>query len=412
MATGSHDSALRLHRLAFHEEDGEVVVGRPDVDSFAVLPPDGAALLRQLAQGQPPAAAALWYAETFHEDVDIAQFVATLRELRFMHDDEEPLAGHAAVRWQRLRRALSPPARHAAVRWQRLGRALFSAPAWAGYTVLLLAAVVVCVRNPDLQPRPRHVIFSNYLLVVAGTVAGGQLVLTAFHEMFHALAARRLGVRSSVRMSRRFYFIVFETNLDGLVVLPRRQRVLPILAGLVADTTAFSALTVTAALTDGAEHRAISDVCLALAFTVVPRIAWQFYVFLRTDIYYLVTTLTGATDLDAASRAQLSNIVNRLRRHPMRHDMSAFHPRDQRAARWFAPLLVVGYGAMSSMFVLTLPVLWRLLSSSAQRVFVTHQAHPAGTWDAGIFGALVLAQFAFAAVLRLKRHQERRKDRA
>jgi uncharacterized membrane protein YhaH (DUF805 family) len=235
----------------------------------------------------------------------------------------------------------------------------------------------------------------------------GQLLLAGFHELFHVLAARRLGVRSSVRVSRRVYFIVYETNLDGLVVLPRRQRVLPILAGLLADSIAFSALTVTAASTGPAEG-VVSGACLALAFTVLPRMAWQFYVFLRTDIYYLLTVLTGATALDAAGRARLSNAVNRLRRHPVRRDMSAFHPRDQRAAGWFASLLVVGYGAMSAMFLLTLPVLWQLLSSSAERAFVAHQE---GAWDAGIFGLLVLGQFTFAAVLRVKRHHRRRKDR-
>jgi hypothetical protein len=391
MTTDRHEVALRLHPLAFHEEDGEVVVGRPDVDSFAVFPPDGAALLRQLASGRSPDTAATWYAETYQEPIDIDQFLATLRELRFVHEE------HA------------PPAAPPTVRWQRLGRALFSTPAWTAYAVLLLAAVVACVVDPEVRPRPSHVVFSDYLLVVMATVAVGQLLLAGFHEMFHVLAGRRLGVRSRVRVSRRFYFIVFETNLDGLVVLPRRQRILPILAGLVADSIAFSALTVTAALT-GAAHPAVTAVCLALAFTVLPRMAWQFYVFLRTDIYYLVTVLTGATELDAAGRAHLSNLVSRLRRRPMRGDMSAFHPRDQRAARWFAPLLVLGYGAMSAMLVLTLPVLWQLLRSSAERVFVAHPAHPGGTWDAGIFGALVIGQFAFAAALGWKRRQGRRKD--
>jgi hypothetical protein len=266
------------------------------------------------------------------------------------------------------------------------------------------------VHHPEVRPRNGHVIFSDSLLVVTATVTVGQLLLTAFHELFHVLAARRLGIRSSVRVSRRFYFIVFETKLDGLVVLPRRQRILPILAGVLADSIAFSTLTVTAALTDAA-HGAVSDVCLAVAFTVLPRIAWQFYFFLRTDIYYLVTILTGATELDAAGRAQLSNTVDRLRRLPMRRDMSAFRPQDQRAARWFAPLLVVGYGAMSVVLVLSLPVLWQLLASSAEQVFIADPAHPGGVWDAGIFGALVLGQLVFAAVLALKRHHKRRKDR-
>jgi hypothetical protein len=395
--------------LAFHEEDGEVVVGRPDIGSFAVLPPDGAALLRRLANGHSPAAAERWYADTYREQVDMSQFLATLRELRFLREADEFPATRAPILWQHLRRALfASHAAHAAIRWRRLGRALFSLPAWAAYAVLVLAAVVVCVNDPEVRPRSDHVAFSDSLLVVTATLTVGQLLLTVFHELFHVLAARRLGVRSSVRVSRRFYFIVFETRLDGLVLLPRHQRILPILAGVLADSIAFSALTVTAALT-GSE--AVSHVCLAIAFTVLPRIAWQFYFFLRTDIYYLVTIVTGATDLEAAGRAQLSNTINRLRRDPMRRDMSAFHPRDQQAARWFAPLLVVGYGAMSAVLVLSLPVLWQMLSRSAEQVFGADRARPGGVWDAGIFGVLVVGQLAFAVVLAVKRYRTRRKDR-
>ena len=63
----------------------------------------------------------------------------------------------------------------------------------------------------------------------------GQALLALVHESFHVLAGRRLGLRTSVRISRRFYYAVYETRLDGLVSVPRRQRYLVILAGLLAD---------------------------------------------------------------------------------------------------------------------------------------------------------------------------------
>jgi len=389
--TRRHDSPLLLHPLAFLEEDGEVVIGRPDVDSFGVFPKEGAALLRRLVDGQPPSAAAAWYADTYNEEVDMSGFLATLDDLRF------------------LRPAGQPPVEPPPVRWQRLGRALFSAPAWIVYAAVVALGAVACATTPAVRPSPGNVVFSDYLLVVAATVVAGQLCLTAFHELFHVLAARRLGVRSSVRVSRRFYFVVFETNLDGLVVLPRRQRILPVLAGLLADSVAFSALTVTASLCL-ASHREVAEVCLALAFTTLPRMAWQFYVFLRTDIYYLVTILTGAADLDAAGRAHLANVVGRLARGRGGQDLSGFHRRDVRAARWFAPLLVVGYAAMSAMLLLTLPVLWQLLASSAERMLASPPAHPGDVLDAALFGALVIGQLAFAAIHATRRRVARRKD--
>ena len=131
----------------------------------------------------------------------------------------------------------------------------------------------------------------------------GQLPLSAIHELAHLLAGRRLGLASRIRLSNRFYFVVFETTLDGLVGVPRRQRYLPMLAGLGADVVAMASLTVAAALTHGEGGSLVSGVCLALAFSTLPRIVWQFYLFLQTDIYFLAATVLGCIDLHGTSRS-------------------------------------------------------------------------------------------------------------
>ena len=60
MAPHLQGRPLRFHPLAFLEDGGEVVVGRSDIDSYGVFPTDGAALVRELAAGRPPADAAAW----------------------------------------------------------------------------------------------------------------------------------------------------------------------------------------------------------------------------------------------------------------------------------------------------------------------------------------------------------------
>jgi hypothetical protein len=59
------DRPLRFHPLTFLDDGEDTVVGRPDVDSYVVLPADGAALLRRLYGGTAPADAALWYAQQY-----------------------------------------------------------------------------------------------------------------------------------------------------------------------------------------------------------------------------------------------------------------------------------------------------------------------------------------------------------
>ena len=372
MAPHLQGRPLRFHPLAFLEDGGEVVVGRSDIDSYGVFPTDGAALVRELAAGRAPADAADWYAETYGERVDMADFLATLHELRLVRSEQEPEVAATAP-----------------VRGQQLGRALFSAPAWALYATLLGAAVLVCALDAGMVPRTENVFFTESLVIVAIAVFAGQLALTLLHEVFHVLAGRRLGIRSRVRISRRMYFIVLETNLDGLAVVERRRRYLPILAGLLADALAVAGLTVLAALTR--EWTVVSGACLALAFTTLPRIAWQFYLFMRTDIYHLITTATGCVDLDTAARALIANRVNGLlgRRDRLR-DERAWGTRDLKLARWYGPLLVIGYAWMLAVLVIVLvPLLLRF-------------------WDSALLLVLTLSQLAVALALALR---ERRANR-
>ena len=49
-------------------------------------------------------------------------------------------------------------------------------------------------------------------------------------------------------MSHRLYFVVFETVMDGLVIVPRSKRYLPMLSGMLADLLIVCALTLIAGL--------------------------------------------------------------------------------------------------------------------------------------------------------------------
>jgi hypothetical protein len=377
--------ALAFHHLTFADEGADVVVGRRDIDSYGVFPPDGAALLRELAAGRPVADAARWYEDTFGEPVDVDAFVATLAELEFVRDVDEP-----------------PPALEP-VRWQRLARALFSPALTVLYLAIVAAAIVLALRDSSLAPRPSHVFFVESFVIVELTLVLGQLPLSGIHELAHLLAGRRLGLRSRIRLSNRFYFVVFETTLDGLVSVPRRQRFLPMLAGMGADVVVMATLTVAAAaLPDGS---LMSRVCLALAFSTLPRIVWQGYLFLQTDIYFLLATLLGCIDLHGTSRQWLANRWHRIRGRPDRQvDETTWHPADRRAARWYGPLMIAGYGtAVVMMLAVAAPLAWQLFGGAARTLLGSDDAAGAGaTWDAVVLFAISAAHLTLAGVLALR----------
>ena len=116
--------ALQFHRLSFVPDGDEVVVGRRDIDSYGVVPPDGAALVREL--DSRPVAARRRAAGTRRRTASGStwtDFLAVAGRLGFLRADDEPMAGDA------------PAGPLAAV-----GRSLFSPLA-----ALLLAVVVTAV---------------------------------------------------------------------------------------------------------------------------------------------------------------------------------------------------------------------------------------------------------------------------
>lgn len=385
MDDNSLDRSVALHPLTYLADGDEVTVGRLDIDSYAVLPADGAALVRRLASGVTPREAADWYQQTYGEQVDILDMLGALDELGFVRADGQPAA------------AAMP------VRWQRLGRALFSVPAWLGYGLVVAAALVAMVRSPRLVPHYQDLFFTRSFTVVELVTFVGQFPFLLVHEWFHTMAGRRLGLRSRLSIGHRLYFIVFETALDGLVTVPRRRRVLPIVAGMVADVLVMAVLVLTAAVTrmpDGTLS-IVGRLCTALAYGTLLRLIWQLYFYLRTDLYILATTALGCVDLHTVAKGVLGNAVRRLLGRPL-SDESSWHPTDRAVARWYAWLMLAGYLATIGTFVIVVvPTGYLFLSGVLGRFF-----HPGNSFgallDSGIFVGLNVAQILLIVALNIR----------
>ncbi|MFD5825254.1 hypothetical protein [Lentzea sp. NPDC060358] len=382
---------LEFHPLTFVEEHDGITVGRPDAESYATLPEDGAALLRRLSEGMPVPDAADWYRAEFGESIDMEDFVAALHELRFIREDGES------------------PAVRREVRFQRLGRAVFSPLAWSAYAALVVAALAVLVLLPALRPHADHVFFTSSLVAVQIVLTLSQVPAILLHESFHVLAGRRLGLPSRLSVGRRLYFLVVQTELDGLLSVPRRRRYLPFLAGMLADVLLFSLLTVTAALTG---PNLVGRLGLAVAYLIVLRLAWQFYVFLRTDLYFVFTTALGCTNLHEATTAWLRGKFSRLPGvRESTSDDEDWSPRDRRVAPWFALISVAGVAfLLVTLAVAVVPVVagfavrtWTALTQGT--------SGGAGFWDSAVSVLLIVVQVVLLVVVS-RRDRTSRKEAA
>ncbi|MFB8238114.1 hypothetical protein ACFC58_16340 [Kitasatospora purpeofusca] len=382
------DRPLPLRRLVYLEEADEVTIGSPETDTYAVFPADGAELVRMLADGLTPREAAERYRTAYGESVDIADLVEVLAELDL------------------FRPADAPAAETAPVRWQRLGAVVFGRPALLGYALVTALAAVEMVRVPALVPRTDNLFFTTSYTLVVLLLFFGQAPLLALHEAFHALAGRRLGLRSRLSVGHRLVYLVLETSLDGLVSVPRRQRYLPVLAGMLADVLAIAVLTLIADVTRGGAAT-VARLCLAIAYATVLRLAWQGFFYLRTDLYVLLSTALGCVNLHAAAVDVLRSTVRRVTGRPP-VDLEVHHPVDRRVARWYSWLMVVGYAFTLTMFAgVVVPTAYRLLHDVWLRM--TGQGSTAARLDSIVLLLLSLAQTAAVVVLAVRERRAARR---
>jgi hypothetical protein len=392
MTIGTPDEPVAFHTLTFLEEGDEVTIGRVDTGSYIVLPSEGAELLRQLEAGRSQRQAAEWFADTYGEQADVADFVAGLGEVGFLRTPGDVADAGAPVRWQRL------------------GKAVFSPAGGVCLIALIGLWCALMIRYPAFVPSYRQIFFSRYLTIIELVTFLGQIPLVLLHEGAHALAGRRLGLPTKLSVGRRLYYIVFETSMDGLVGVERRKRYLPMLAGMLTDLAVCAVLTGFAWLTmgPGGQPTVAGQVALALVLTTLVRIVWQFYFYLETDLYFIAVTVMRCVDLSTVARQMLRNRFRRLLRTGQAPaDETQWHPRDRAVARWYSWLMLAGYGFSLGSLVVVVPAARRMVSLCIAEFRAGQPAHEA---DACVFLALNVAQVIVIASLMVRERSRRAKN--
>lgn len=220
---------VELVPLTLVDEGDVVVVGDPRTGQFISVPAVGAVVIRALQRGASIEEAGAEASAYAGEHVDVAGFVDGLRELGYVAGTGTGAGPEktAPVQQRRWVGAIAPG----------LVRPLFSRVAWCGYTGAALFVIGVFIGVPALRPRPHDVfVLPDYGLSVLLLVPLSS-ALICLHECWHWLAARALGLSVRFGIDRRWYYLVFETDLSQLWTVPRRQRYGPQLAGIAIDST-------------------------------------------------------------------------------------------------------------------------------------------------------------------------------
>jgi putative peptide zinc metalloprotease protein len=340
------DTVLRLHPLVYRDGDDsdDVVVGRPALGEFVELPRVGADAVRLLGDGLSVRAVEARIAADHDVELDVEELAEALVELSFAAAVDDTAVPDPAD---------DRPGSH--LPWLRAGhvRWLFGRAATVVWCVVALAAVVTCVRRPDLVPSATDFYWTHYvgLAVLVGTVMFS--VNLSIHELMHLAAARSYGAPARIGFSTRLHHLVVQTDVTAIWSVSRRHRYRVYLAGLRWDSFVVCLCVLLVAY---AELPVLGVRLLgALAITVLLSMIAQAQVYVRTDLYYVLMEWLRARNL---YRDGISYVRHLWHRRAGPDPLADLPARERRGVRVYAVAMAVGCTvALTSFLAFGLPII-------------------------------------------------------
>jgi len=258
-------------------------------------------LFERIRDGQTPEEITELISAQFGQQVGSAAIASACDDIRDRIEKEQARIRKVERRRYAFRiRLLPEPAVARIAGWLR---PLFSRPAAVGYGLLVLTAVGMMIFADPFRSAYRHLGASSGLAVAYGIY----LLALCGHELGHATACSRFRLRpGDIGFAVYLIFPAVYCDVTRVWLLPRRQRVLVDIGGLLFETAAGAAYVIGAALFH-------SWVLALAAIMLAGNLLWVLNPFGRFDVYWALSDALGVTDLRRESARAFRDIL-RMRR--------------------------------------------------------------------------------------------------
>lgn len=395
----SHLADRKITVFPFTQQpDGEeTIIANTSNTSFLSLPSSAVDILHWLAQGSTVGEAQMLYKERYDELPDIEDFLELLESEGFVSSQTAPSldtdspqiaeAGSSAP--------VSPPrARryHFESISQNVARRIFSRPVLLGCILCIIVGLICVAIDPSIIPGPGILVFKQNLTLMS---LGLYLLIfpaVFLHEMAHLVAARAAGIPAELGISHRLWILVAQTDMTGIWMAPKRQRLLAVLAGSLLDATV-AALLIVFLFAQQHGWIAVPSIvllfCRIALFTYLIRLLWECYFYVRTDYYYVIAILFNCKDLMGDAVTFLRNQCARFLPSIQRIDQTRIPPREMRVIRAYSLVWIIGrVVAFLSLIFIGLPILLGYYFEIG--VFLLKGQTPVSLAPADIAGWLIL----------------------
>ncbi len=375
--------------LSIQREANEYLVGNADIDEFYQFPEEGLRIIEHLQRNESVADIKAACASEFNEEIDVDAFLEVLIDAGFIyrHEDKALFNSRIAAAKGDGRIRLHPS--------RKLANAVFSRWSLAVYLAIVGYALVSAIQDPRLRLNLQAFYLEDDFTLILVSLLVLYTCTVVVHESGHILAAARHGIASRLGFGNRLWTIVAEADLTGILTLPKSQRYLPLLAGMLADVLTIALLTILLKVMlargiDGFVFYLIQ----ALILQVVVTLSWQFNVFLRTDLYYVLCNYYSYPNLDGEARTYLRDRIFQLSkgRFGSRAESNTYY--NPSVLRKFTAFWIIGRVlAVLFLFLVLLPTLW-LYVKDAYSAFRMPSSDGPSAIDLSMFALISIALFS------------------
>ena len=373
------------------QPDGEdIIIGRVETGVFLAVPPEAVQVLEELEAGKSVGEVSDAYRDRHGEELDLGPFLGVLESKGIVRQaagaNPAETAGKASGPVKLRYHFSSFP--------QPLARALFSRPVLALGFAAIATALAAIAFDPSLAARPRDWYFPDHRTASIVILTAATYLALFLHELAHLVAARALGVNSRLGIGHRLWVLVVETDLTGLWSVPKRQRYLPLLAGVLVDAVS-AAVLILALLANKRGWWPVSlfytRLLRAAVFTYAMRIVWQFLLFVRTDLYFVVASAFSCKNLLGDTEVFLRNQAARFLRWIPAQNQSGIPPQERRVIHWFAWVWLAGrILALILLFGVTIPLTIRYVWNLGAVFQAGYAGHRSNFLDALLLACYIL----------------------
>ena len=204
--------------------------------------------------------------------------------------------------------------------------------------------------------------------------AAWSLLSLAAHETAHLLAARSLGIPGRIGLGTRLHYLVSHTDVSGLWAVPRRKRYRVYLAGIQWDLMLMSVALLMKAYAPLPDMG--REICSAIMLLGFLRLTWEFYFFIRTDIFFVFQDLLHCHDLYGDAGRYLGWVWWRIRSalaerpHGVEHTGLHGVPEvERRKVRLYAWIMFFGsVSALGMFFFYGIPITIQVMGTAIRSI--------------------------------------------